>query len=56
MKEEYWDKKSTAMFTARPNHLLHQSDLIHTKKKMVDHVEEYLKNKEIPLYKSTCMN
>lgn len=42
MKEEYWDKKSIAMFTARPHHLLYQNDLIHTKKKKkIEQVAEY---------------
>lgn len=47
MKEECWDKKSIAMFTARPYHLLYQHGLIHTKKKMVENVAEYLKIREV---------
>lgn len=38
MKGECWDKKSIAMFTARPHHFLYQCGLIHTEKKMVENM------------------
>lgn len=56
MKEEYRDKKSTAVFTARPCHVLYQRDLINTKKKNGRTWGRILKNKESPLCKTACRN